>query len=374
MALKIRTAADIVLAASAAYAVFGAAVAYPAAAPTATALAFVLGYGALLFLLPFSVFALQFLRAPRPFHQTPKSIVACAVATPVALLAAVLAVLGEATRAGGDVASAARAVWAVDVAAVAALLWCLTNGWYTPVGFNRMLQFADFMDAFERNPEPQVGDTFSFFLVGDRRIARRKAIRFVFAVSAACAVAGGTVVGALSSGGLYSVAAAAAVLFALPMCLLYVPEYHVAPYPAIEGVLERNPMAAWYVLLSPVALVLCHLVAAVVKATATATARDGTFVAVTAAAGAMWAVDAAAAVLLGRCIASEIAKPSVYRLGSSEKASAAKVTEKPSILRSSSSEIASAFVMVWLRYWLYLHVFDVIGSGGHPRWFSSPKS
>ncbi|KAF0936175.1 hypothetical protein E2562_039326, partial [Oryza meyeriana var. granulata] len=112
----LRKAADKALAVSAAYAPFGAAVAYPAAAPTATALAFALGYGALLFMLPFSVYALVFLRPPRHLRQTPYSILACAVATPATLLAAVLAVLGL-----GDVAFAAGVAWAAVVSAAAAL-------------------------------------------------------------------------------------------------------------------------------------------------------------------------------------------------------------------------------------------------------------
>ncbi|KAL6890537.1 hypothetical protein ACP4OV_008792 [Aristida adscensionis] len=365
---RFKTAVDTVLATSAAYAAFGAAAAYPAAAPAATALAFVLGYGALLFLLPFSVFAIEFMRAPRPMYQTPRSIVACAVATPVALLAAVLAVLGEATRpGGGDVALAARAVWAVDVAAVAALGWCLTNGGFTPVASCRRQQYADFMDALERKPE--VGHSFSFIILGDRRVARREAVPFVLAVSVACAVAGGAAVGVLSAGGVSSGAAAAAALLALPMCLLYVPEYHVAPFPAIEGVLERHPMAAWCVLLTPGAFVLCRLVAAV----ATAAARDGTSVVVAATACALWAADAAAAVRLGRYIAREIAEPSMFRLSRSEVHAAEREGDKPkpSTFRTSSKEIASAFLMVWLRCWLYLHVFQIIGSGGLCRWFSS---
>jgi len=190
MVQKFRTAADIAVASSAAYAVFGAVLAYPAVAPAATALAFATGYGALLFLLPLSVFALEFLRPPRRLDQAPRSIVACAVATPVALLAAVLAVPCAAARAGrGGVATAASAVWAVDAVAAAALGWCLTNGGLTPVAFSRRMQFANFMDAARRMPD--IG--YPLIVVGDPLAARR----FVVATSTACAAAGGAAVGAL---------------------------------------------------------------------------------------------------------------------------------------------------------------------------------
>ena len=176
------------------------------------------------------------------------------------------------------------------------------------------------------------------------------------AVSTACAAAGGAAVGALSSGGgLSSGLPAAAVLFALPMCLLYVPEYQMDPYPTVVGgLLKRHPMAAWFALLAPTGLVLGRLVAAIVTATATGTARRaGTLVAVAATAGAMWAADAVAAVLLGRHIAREIAKPSIFK--------------------ASSKEIVSAFLMIGLRYFLYQYVFHIIGSGGHLAWFTSPE-
>jgi len=165
----------------------------------------------------------------------------------------------------------------------------------------------------------------------------------VAAVSTACAAAGGAAVGALSSGGgLSSGLPAAAVLFALPMCLLYVPEYQMDPYPTVVGgLLKRHPMAAWFALLAPTGLVLGRLVAAIVTATATGTARRaGTLVAV-------------AAVLLGRHIAREIAKPSIFK--------------------ASSKEIVSAFLMIGLRYFLYQYVFHIIGSGGHLAWFTSPE-
>uniref|UniRef100_J3KY77 Uncharacterized protein n=1 Tax=Oryza brachyantha TaxID=4533 RepID=J3KY77_ORYBR len=90
-------------------AAFGAAVAYPAGAPSALATAFVLGYGALLFLLLFSVYALEFLRPRNPIDLTPLSILACGTATPVALSVAVLTVLSQG-RAGGDLAFTTCAV------------------------------------------------------------------------------------------------------------------------------------------------------------------------------------------------------------------------------------------------------------------------
>ncbi|KAF0936176.1 hypothetical protein E2562_039327, partial [Oryza meyeriana var. granulata] len=93
--------------------------------------------------------------------------------------------------------------------------------------------------------------------------------------------------------------------------------------------------------------VLCRLVAALATTT-----TGGTFFAVTSsAASVFWAMDAGAAVLMGRVIAREIAKPS--------------------ICRSTSSEIVSAFLMVCLRYFVYLHVFHLIACGGHLTWFNS---
>ncbi|EAZ20790.1 hypothetical protein OsJ_36413 [Oryza sativa Japonica Group] len=285
--------------------------------PRRAALAFALGHGALLFMLPFSVYALAFLRAPRGLHQTPYPMLACAVAAPAALLAAVLAVP---VLAADDVALA----WAANASAAAALWWCLTNGGYTAVAFSRVDQPPG-----------------------------RDAVRFAAALSATCAVAGGAAVGVL--GGLSSAAAAIAAalcIFALPMCLLYVPENHMDPYPTIDGVLQRNPAAAWCTLLAPVALVLCGLV----RASAATNAGDvGTFATVIA--GAFWAMDAGAAVLLGRVIAGEITM--------------ARETGKHSIYRSSSSEIMSALLMVWVRYFVYLHVFHLIGCGGHLTWFNS---
>ena len=176
------------------------------------------------------------------------------------------------------------------------------------------------------------------------------------AVSTACAAAGGAAVGALSSGGgLSSGLPAAAVLFALPMCLLYVPEYQMDPYPTVVGgLLKRHPMAAWFALLAPTGLVLGRLVAAIATGTARrAGGGGGTLVAVAAAAGTMWAVDTVAAVLLGRHVAREIAKPSIFK--------------------ASSKEIASAFLMIGLRYFLYRHVFHTIGCGGRLARFTSPE-
>uniref|UniRef100_I1PBK6 Uncharacterized protein n=1 Tax=Oryza glaberrima TaxID=4538 RepID=I1PBK6_ORYGL len=346
-----RKAADVAMAVSAAYAPFAAAVAYPAAAAapiTATAaLAFALGFGALLFMLPFSIYALVFLRAPRGLHQTPYPMLACAVATPAALLAAVLAVLAAATHgAANDVTFATAVAWTANVSAAAALWWCLSNGGYTAVAFSRVNQYANFMDAVERTPE--IAFPLVFDVPASAKVARRDAVRFAVAMSAACAVAGGATVGILSgAGGLSSGAIAAALsIFALPMCLLYVPEYLMDPYPTIDGVLQRNPAAAWCALLAPVALVLCGLVKALA---ATAAGDVGTFVTVIA--GAFWAMDAGAAVLLGWVIAGEIAM--------------ARETAKRSIYRSTSSEIVSALLMVCVRYFVYLHVFHLIACGGH---------
>uniref|UniRef100_I1R719 Uncharacterized protein n=2 Tax=Oryza glaberrima TaxID=4538 RepID=I1R719_ORYGL len=340
-----RKAADVAMAVSAAYAPFAAAVSYHAAAAAPAALAFALGHGALLFMLPFSVYALAFLRAPRGLHQTPYPMLACAVAAPAALLAAVLAVPVLAD----DVALAAALAWAANVSAAAALWWCLTNGGYTAVAFSRVDQYASFMDAVGQTPE--IAFPLVFDVPATAAAARRDAVRFAAALSAACAVAGGAAVGALSSAA--AAIAAALCIFALPMCLLYVPENHMDPYPTIDGVLQRNPAAAWCALLAPVALVLFGLVKA---SAATAGAGDvGTFATVIA--GAFWAMDAGAAVLLGWVIAGEIAM--------------ARETGKRSIYRSSSSEIASALLMVWVRYFVYLHVFHLIACGGHLTWFNS---
>uniref|UniRef100_A0A0E0I3Q8 Uncharacterized protein n=1 Tax=Oryza nivara TaxID=4536 RepID=A0A0E0I3Q8_ORYNI len=336
-----RKAADVAMAVSAAYAPFAAAVSYHAAAAAAPAvLAFALGHGALLFMLPFSVYALAFLRAPRGLHQTPYPMLACAVAAPATLLAAVLAVPVLAD----DVALA----WAANVSAAAALWWCLTNGGYTAVAFSRVDQYASFMDAVDRTPE--IALPLVFDVPATAAAARRDAVRFAVALSAACAVAGGAEVGVLSSAA--AAIAAALSVFALPMCLLYVPEYHMDPYPTIDGVLQRNPAAAWCALLAPVALALRGLV----EATAGA-GEVGTFATVIA--GAFWAMDAGAAVLLGRVIAGDIAM--------------AREADhvKHSIYRSSSSEIMSALLMVWVRYFVYLHVFHLIGCGGHLTWFNS---
>uniref|UniRef100_A0A0E0MNB8 Uncharacterized protein n=1 Tax=Oryza punctata TaxID=4537 RepID=A0A0E0MNB8_ORYPU len=338
-----RKAADVAMAVSAAYAPFAAAVAYPAAAAAAApaALAFALGHGALLFMLPFSIYALAFLRPPRGLHQTPYPMLACAVATPAALLAAVLAVLAAADY----VAFAAALAWTANVSAAAALWWCLTNGGYTAVAFSRMNQYANFMDAVERTPE--IAFPLVFDVPASAHVARRDAVRFTVFLSAACAVAGGATVGIL---GLSSAAAMAAALsiFALPMCLLNVPEYLMDPYPTIDGVVERNPAAAWCALLAPVALVLFGLVKAMATAGVTVTSC---------AAGAFWAMDVGAAVLLGRVITGEIAM--------------ARETAKRSIYRSTSSEIVAALLMVCVRYFVYLHVFHLIACGGHLTWFNS---
>ncbi|KAF0920617.1 hypothetical protein E2562_035904 [Oryza meyeriana var. granulata] len=142
MSLRFKTAVDITLASSMAYAVFGAAVAYPAGVPAALAFTFVLGYGALLFLLPFSVYALEFLRPPNPIDLTPLSMIACAAATPVALSVAVLTVLNQA-RAGAGVAFATCTVWIANIAAILSLAWCLTHGGTKAVALTRKGQYEE---------------------------------------------------------------------------------------------------------------------------------------------------------------------------------------------------------------------------------------
>ncbi|EAZ05546.1 hypothetical protein OsI_27761 [Oryza sativa Indica Group] len=96
-------------------------------------MAFSLGHDALLFMLPFSVYALVFLRPPRGLHQTPYPILACAFTTPTALLAA-----------ADDVALAAVLAWTANVSAATSLWWCLTNGGYTAMAFSRVNQYTNF--------------------------------------------------------------------------------------------------------------------------------------------------------------------------------------------------------------------------------------
>uniref|UniRef100_A0A0D3FIV5 Uncharacterized protein n=1 Tax=Oryza barthii TaxID=65489 RepID=A0A0D3FIV5_9ORYZ len=140
-------------------------------------------------------------------------------------------------------------------------------------------------------------------------------------------------------------AAAAAPLFMLPFSI-YALYLTGLPTPPSTASSSATPPAAWCALLAPVALVLCGLVKALA---ATAAGDVGTFVTVIA--GAFWAMDAGAAVLLGWVIAGEIAM--------------ARETAKRSIYRSTSSEIVSALLMVCVRYFVYLHVFHLIACGGH---------
>lgn len=193
------------------------------------------------------------------------------------------------------------------------------------MALSRRKQFEKFMDALERTTTKLVEPDGLVDFDDDDPIARRKAaVRFVVAVSAACAV-----VGALS-GGLSFGAKAAVFFFALPVCLLFVPEI----YPSISMEDMAKPLP-WYVVSVPMGLVLSCLVTATLKASAT---------------GAMWAVDANTVALLGQCIAREMAKRSGYW--------------------ASSSEIVLATVMVCSRCCLYLHVFHILGGDG--SWFSSP--
>uniref|UniRef100_A0A0E0BZW7 Uncharacterized protein n=1 Tax=Oryza meridionalis TaxID=40149 RepID=A0A0E0BZW7_9ORYZ len=206
--LRFRTVVHITLVASMAYAAFGAAVAYPAGAgaPAALALAFVLGSGALLFLLPFSVYALEFLRQEFPIARTPLSVQACVAVTPVALSVAVLAVLNQARAgAGGDVAFATCVVWAADVAAVLSLAWCLTHGGALAMALTRRKEYEESGKALERmmkgyNPKDPAAVLFALDL-GEIRDA---SVRLAAAVSAACAVAGGVAVGGGGGGGMHT--------------------------------------------------------------------------------------------------------------------------------------------------------------------------
>ncbi|BAB40068.1 hypothetical protein [Oryza sativa Japonica Group] len=412
--LRFKTVVHITLVASMAYAAFGAAVAYPASgAPAALALAFVLGYGALLFRLPFSVYALEFLRQEFPIARTPLSVQACVAVTPVALSVAVLAVLNQARAGGGgDVALATCVVWAADVAAVLSLAWCLTHGGALAMALTRRKQYEESGKALERmmkgyNPKDPAAVLFALDLgeirdasvrlaaavsaacavaggvaVGgggggmsytglsyaaaffalpmlclsyfqktcaypvdmpkhlaayDRphlKVIRYACVRFVAAVSAASAIAGGLVVGGVSWIGL----SYAAVFFALPMCLLYFREKYGFSMSDMPSLLKwcnvSVPMAALALLFR------------LVTAARQAAAPDVRLVAI---AGTVWAVDAAAIGFLGWRSTREMAKP---------------------ILRANASEIFTSFVMVCLRYWLYLHVFYILGNGSQ-RWFNS---
>uniref|UniRef100_A0A0E0JGB4 Uncharacterized protein n=1 Tax=Oryza punctata TaxID=4537 RepID=A0A0E0JGB4_ORYPU len=408
MGLRFKTVVHITLVASMAYAAFGAAVAYPAAgAPAALALAFVLGYGALLFLLPFSVYALEFLRQEFPIARTPLSVQACVAVTPVALSVAVLTVLNQA-RAGSDVAFATCVVWAADVAAVLSLAWCLTHGGTLAMAFTRRKQYEASWKALQRlkkgyNPNDPATVLFALDLgevrdasvrlvvavsaafavaggvaVGggmsytglsyaaaffalpmlclsyfqktyaypvdmpkhlaayDRLhldVIRYACVRFVTAVSAASAIAGGLVVGGVSWIGL----SYAVIFFTLPMCLLHFRENYGF------SMSDMPKQLKWCYVSVPMALTL---LSRLVMAARQAAAPDVRLVAI---ASTVWAVDAAAIGFLGWCSTREMAKP---------------------ILRANASEIVTSFVMVCLRYWLYLHVFYILGNGSQ-RWFNS---
>uniref|UniRef100_A0A0E0JGA4 Uncharacterized protein n=1 Tax=Oryza punctata TaxID=4537 RepID=A0A0E0JGA4_ORYPU len=312
-----------------AYAAFGAAVAYPAGAPAALARTFVLGYGVLLFLLPFSVYALEFLRSPYPIDLTPLSIITCTTATPVALSVAVLTVLNQG-RAGGDVAFAACVVWIADVASVLSLMWCLTHGGTTPVALNRRRQHLEIWKALERMKKSN-GHTAVVPI--DRYAVRDAKIRFAVAVSAVVAVAGGVVIGGISLMGF----SYTAVFFAFPTCLLYFRETY--PYPT-----DHMPkQLEWCYVSVPMAVVL---LSRLVLAARQATTLDIRLVAITVV---MLAVDVSAIGFLEWCSRREMPKPRGTR--------------------ASASEIVTSFVMICLRYWLYLHVFYVIGNGSQ-RWFN----
>ncbi|BAS71298.1 Os01g0244500 [Oryza sativa Japonica Group] len=327
MRLRFKTTVDISLAASMAYAAFGAAVAYPASAPAALARAFALGYGALLFLLPFSVYALEFLRPPYPIDRTPLSMITCATATPVALSVAVLTVLNQG-RAGGDVAFAACVVWIADVAAVLSLAWCLTHGGTMGVALNRRGQYGEICKVQERMKKSN-----NHAAVDVRYAIRDAKIRFAVAVSAAVAVAGGVVIGGVSFKGL----SYAAVFFALPTNLLYFRDTYAYPTDHMPKQLE------WCYVSVPMAVML---LSRLMLAARQATTLDIRLVAVTAV---MLAIDFTAIGFLEWHSRREMPKPRGTR--------------------ASAAEIVTSFVMVCLRYWLYLHVFYVIGNGSQ-RWFN----
>uniref|UniRef100_A0A0D9UZ06 Uncharacterized protein n=1 Tax=Leersia perrieri TaxID=77586 RepID=A0A0D9UZ06_9ORYZ len=338
MTLRYRTAVDITLAVSLAYATFGAAMAYPAVFPATLGLAFMLGYGLLLFLLPFSgavwaatkqplVYALEFLRPPKPIDLTRLSIIACSAVTPVVLSVVVLKVLSQGI-AGGDIAFTTYAVWTADVAAVLSLAWCLTHGGTTGVAFTRRRQYEQSAKARKRMEKSKLGsDSPATVEPVDRDAIRNAKIRFAVALSTVFAVSGGIVVGGMSGATLTY----AAVFFALPMCLLYFRDNYPHPTDHMPKQLE------WCYLSAPMVIVL---LSRLVLAARQATALDIRLVAVT---GVMLVVDVAAIGFLGQRSTREMAKPRGTR--------------------ASAAEIVASFVMVGLRYWLYLHVFYIIGNG-----------
>ncbi|EEE54227.1 hypothetical protein OsJ_01088 [Oryza sativa Japonica Group] len=375
--LRFKTVVHITLVASMAYAAFGAAVAYPASgAPAALALAFVLGYGALLFRLPFSVYALEFLRQEFPIARTPLSVQACVAVTPVALSVAVLAVLNQARgrrrrrRRPRHLRRLGRRRSRRPV-----LAWCLTHGGALAMALTRRKQYEESGKALERmmkgyNPKDPAAVLFALDL-GEIRDA---SVRLAAAVSAACAVAGGVAVGGGGGGMSYTGLSYAAAFFALPMlCLSYFQKTcaypvdmpkHLAAYDrphlkviryacvrfvaAVEkygfSMSDMPSLLKWCNVSVPMAALA--LLFRLVTAARQAAAPDVRLVAI---AGTVWAVDAAAIGFLGWRSTREMAKP---------------------ILRANASEIFTSFVMVCLRYWLYLHVFYILGNGSQ-RWFNS---
>uniref|UniRef100_A0A0D9UZ04 Uncharacterized protein n=1 Tax=Leersia perrieri TaxID=77586 RepID=A0A0D9UZ04_9ORYZ len=192
-----------------AYAAFGAAVAYPGEAPAALAVAFVVGYGALLFLLPFSVYALEFLRHNISIVRTPLSVQACAAVTPVALSVAVLAVLNQARR-SSDVAFATCTVWAANI--------------------RTGREYMEAINRMRNKPQLMPDDPDAVLLGLDLTQIRDASVLLAVGVSAAYAVAGGVAVGGMSCKGLRYAAA----FFAVPMlCILYFQNTYA--YPVVRG-------------------------------------------------------------------------------------------------------------------------------------------
>ncbi|EEC70305.1 hypothetical protein OsI_01149 [Oryza sativa Indica Group] len=366
--LRFRTVVHITLVASMAYAAFGAAVAYPASgAPAALALAFVLGYGALLFRLPFSVYALEFLRQEFPIARTPLSVQACVAVTPVALSVAVLWRRKQYEESGkalermmkgynpkdpaavlfaldlGEIRDASVRLAAAVSAACAVAGGVAVGGGGGGMSYTGLSYAAAFfalpmlcLSYFQKTCAYPV-DMPKHLATYDRphlKVIRYACVRFVAAVSAASAIAGGLVIGGVSWIGL----SYAAVFFALPMCLLYFREKYGFSMSDMPSLLKwcnvSVPMAALALLFR------------LVTAARQSAAPDVRLVAI---AGTVWAVDAAAIGFLGWRSTREMAKP---------------------ILRANASEIFTSFVMVCLRYWLYLHVFYILGNGSQ-RWFNS---
>ncbi|KAF0918445.1 hypothetical protein E2562_024230 [Oryza meyeriana var. granulata] len=136
----------------------------------------------------------------------------------------------------------------------------------------------------------------------DRYAIRDAKIRFAVAVSAACAVAGGVVIGGMSRIGL----SYAAVFFELHMCLLYFRDTY--PYPTSH----MPKQLKWCYISMPMAVVL---LSRLVMAARQASAPNISLVAIT---GVMLAVDVAAIVFLGRRSTTEMAKPRCKRASAAE--------------------------------------------------------